>query len=367
MLNIGVVGCGNISGIYFKNLTTLFGNVRVLACADLDTEKAKKAAEEWKIEKILTVDDMLSCPEIDLVLNLTTPVAHYPINKRCLEAGKSVYVEKPLALTYAEGKELVTLAQQKGLYLGCAPDTFMGAGVQTSCKLIGDGMIGAPVAASAFMMCHGHEGWHPAPAFYYDIGGGPLFDMGPYYITALVRMLGRAVAVSAMTSRAYEERTIGSQPLFGQKMPVKVDTHISGLIRFESGAIATLVTSFDVWKHGMPCIEVYGTLGSLKVPDPNTFGGPVLCATSNDKEFREIPLINPYKENSRGIGVSDTALAMEEKRCNNASGALGLHVIEIMEGLIRSGKEKREIAIESAPSPAIPLKRDCPKGMLCTE
>ena len=366
-MNIGLVGCGNISDIYLKNLTTLFQNVTIYACADLDEEKVKNAVEKYNIPNVMTFDEMLACDEIDMILNLTTPGSHYTLSKKALLAGKHVYVEKPLALTYAEGKELVELAKEKGLYMGCAPDTFMGAGIQNCIELIQEGKIGRPVAGSAFMMCHGHESWHPSPEFYYDFGGGPLFDMGPYYVTALVRMLGRAESVFAYGSKAYEERTITSQNKYGQKIPVKVDTHNAGLIRFENGAIITLVTSFDVWQHSMPNIEIYGTEGSLKVPDPNGFGGPVLLATPDNREYHEVPLMTPYDENSRGLGLSELALAKEENRMNNVSGQLGLHVLEIMDAFVRSAKEGKMIVLESTPSESVPLDWNVEKGVLKTK
>jgi predicted dehydrogenase len=367
MMNIGLVGCGNISGIYLKNLTTVFGNVKLYACADLDTEKVKAAAEKYQIPHIMTFDEMLQCEEIGLILNLTTPGSHYALSKKALLAGKHVYVEKPLALTYKDGKELLSIANEKGLYIGCAPDTFLGAGIQTCIRLINAGAIGRPVAGAAFMMCRGHEGWHPSPEFYYDIGGGPLFDMGPYYITALVRLLGRAESVMAYGARAFEERTITSEPKKGTKIPVKVDTHNAGVIRFENGAVVTLVTSFDVWKHSMPKIEIYGTEGSLKVPDPNTFGGPVMISTMENKDYTEVPLETPYSENSRGLGLSETVLAAGEGRINNASGALGLHVLEIMEAFVRSGTEGKMIVLESATSDAVALDWAVEKGALKTK
>jgi len=366
-MKIGLVGCGNISDIYLKNLTGVFRNIEIYACGDLDAEKAQNAAQKYNIPRILTLEEMLACPEIECILNLTTPGTHYPICKQVLLAGKHVYVEKPLSLTYAQGKELNEIAKERGLYIGCAPDTFLGAGIQTCCNLIQEGAIGKPVAATAFMMCHGHESWHPSPEFYYDIGGGPLFDMGPYYITALVRLLGRAESVFAYGSKAYEERMITSQPKYGKMMPVKVDTHNAGLIRFENGAIATLVTSFDVWKHSMPRIELYGTLGSLNVPDPNTFGGPVQLATSENREYQEIPLQSPYSENSRGLGLSEMALACEEGRMNNASGALGLHVLEIMEGFVKSAETGCMVKLESALPDAVALDWNVEKGDLKTK
>ncbi|MBR5942110.1 MAG: Gfo/Idh/MocA family oxidoreductase, partial [Clostridia bacterium] len=221
-MNIGIVGCGNISGIYLENLTRKFKNVTVAAVADLDEGRARAKAEEYGIPRVMTLEEMLADGGIDLILNITTPLSHYSINKQALLAGKHVYVEKPLALNYAEGKELIELAESKGLYVGCAPDTFLGAGIQTCCEQIKSGAIGRPVAGSAFMMCHGHEGWHPSPDFYYDYGGGPLFDMGPYYVTALVRMLGRAESVFAYGGRASDTRVIGSEPRRGEVIPVKV-------------------------------------------------------------------------------------------------------------------------------------------------
>ena len=368
MLKVGILGCGNISGIYFKNLTTTFSKfVTVYACADLDEEKVKAAAKKYNIPHVMTLDQMLSCPEIDLILNLTTPGGHYPLSKKALEAGKHVYSEKPLALEYTQGKELLELAEKKGLYLGCAPDTFLGAGIQTCISEIEKGSIGVPTSATAFMMCHGHESWHPAPEFYYDIGGGPLFDMGPYYITALVRLLGKAKSVFAMGSKAFTERTITSQPKNGQKIPVKVDTHVAGLISFENGATASIIMSFDVWKHRLTNIEVHGTKGSIGVPDPNGFGGKVRLAKEFCQEFELIELISPYQENARGIGVAETDLAISEGRLNNASGYLALHVLEIMDAMTKSAASGEMITLESSPAPAIAMDWSVQEGELKTK
>ena len=366
-MKIGIVGCGNISDIYLKNLTSVFHNTEVLACADLDEQKALEKQEKYKIPFIMTLDEMLACKDIDLILNITTPQSHYSISKKALMAGKHVYVEKPLALNYSDGKELVELAREKGLYLGCAPDTFLGSGLQTCEKLISEGKIGKPIAAGAYMLCHGHEAWHPSPEFYYDIGGGPLFDMGPYYITALVRLLGRAESVTACCGKAFQERTITSSEKYGKKIEVKVDTHNAGIIKFENGAIATLVTSFDIWGNNMPKIEIYGTEGSLSVPNPNTFGGPVRATlTDKKRKFEETELRSPYYDNSRGIGISEMVLAISEKRPNNASGLLALHVLEIMESIIKSSKEGKTIMLETAPNQPIALDWNIPLGNLKT-
>lgn len=346
-VNIGVVGCGNISGIYFQNLTTVFLNTNVYACADLDEARAKEAAEKYGIPHIMTLDEMLSCPEIQIILNLTTPQSHYPICKKALEAGKHVYTEKPLSLHFDEGKELVRLAEKKGLLIGCAPDTFLGAGIQTCRKLIDSGFIGDLVGAAAFMLCPGHESWHPDPEFYYKTGGGPMFDMGPYYLTALVNLMGGAEEVCGMGSITFPNRTITSEKKFGTKMAVETDTHISGMIRFENGAIGTITTSFDVTKTSLPRIELYGTRGTLLVPDPNTFGGPVLLATKDGSGFREVPLTHNYSENSRGLGVSDMAKCILSGGENKASGALALHVLEMMEFFKTSDTQKLYHKMES--------------------
>ncbi len=366
-MKIGIVGCGNISDIYLKNLTTVFENTTVYAVCDLDAAKATAQAQKYQIEKVLPLDEMLADPEIDIVLNITTPKTHYNICKKALIAGKHVYVEKPLSISYCEGKELLSIAKEKGLYIGGAPDTFLGAGLQTAIKLIKEGAIGKPVGGAAYMLCPGHESWHPSPEFYYDIGGGPLFDMGPYYITALVRLLGPVKSVYAVGTKALEERTITSKPKFGQKIPVKVDTHNVGILSFENGAVITLVTSFDVVSHTMPNIEIYGTAGSLKVPDPNTFGGSVQLATRQERQFTDVPLVSKYSENSRGIGISEMVLAINENRTNNASGELALHVLEIMEAFLKSSKSGAPVIIESAPSTEIALDWDAEIGKLKTK
>lgn len=329
-VKIGIIGCGNISGIYFENLTGVFRNTEVYACADLIEERAREAAEKYKVPQVLSTEELLADKEIQIVVNLTTPDGHYEVCKAALMAGKHVYVEKPLSLSLEHGTELMSLAKEKGLMIGCAPDTFLGSGLQLCRKLIDDGFIGAPVAATAFMVCHGHEGWHPDPEFYYKKGGGPMFDMGPYYLTALVSLLGPAAVVSGMTKTSFAQRTIGSEKKFGQKIDVEVPTHVAGTVKFAGGAIASVITSFDVWSSQLPRIEIYGSLGTLIVPDPNTFGGPVLLRPAQGGEFMEVPLVHAYAENSRGIGVADMARCIKTGDTPRASGELALHVLEIM-------------------------------------
>ena len=332
-VNIGLIGVGFISGIYLENLQNVFENVQVTACSDLMQERMQEAHDKWGLA-MMTKEELINHPEIDIVLNLTTPGGHYDICKEAILAGKHVYVEKPLSLTFAQGQELMQLAELKGVLLGGAPDTFMGAGIQTCRKLIDDGTIGKVVGATAFMMNRGHESWHPDPAFYYQKGGGPMFDMGPYYLTALVNLVGAVSHVSGMTSTSFLTRTITSQPLNGTIIDVEVPTYVSGTLRFENGAIGNIITTFDVAKASLPYIEIYGEKGSVLVPDPNTFGGPVYLATLDNNEYSEVALTHDYCENSRGLGVLDMAQCIiEGRKDNRASGQLTGHVLEIMEAI----------------------------------
>lgn len=332
-LRVGIVGIGKISGIYLQNLTGMFADrVSVVAVADLIKERAEEAAAQHPPMKAMSVDELMKSPEVDLVLNLTIPKSHFDVCLRAVESGKHVYVEKPLCITREEATTLLKTAAKKGVRVGGAPDTFLGAGIQTCRKLIDDGWIGTPVAATAFMMNHGHEHWHPAPEFYYKVGGGPMFDMGPYYLTALVNLLGPVARVCGSAKRSFASRTISSEPLKGSKIDVEVPTHIAGVLDFESGAVGTIITSFDVWSHTMPFIEIYGSEGSLKVPDPNTFGGPVLVKRGRAESWSEVPLLRAYPENSRGLGVADMADAIAEGRPHRASAELTSHVLEVMHG-----------------------------------
>lgn len=346
-VKIGFVGCGAISGIYLENITNLFKEIEIAGVCDLIPERAKNAAEKYNIPKIYKdMHELFADPEVDIVLNITRPYEHFEVTKSALEAGKHVYSEKPLGACLEEGKKLVALAKEKGLMLGGAPDTFMGAGIQTCRKLIEDGYIGTPIGGAGFMMLHGHESWHPDPEFYYKYGGGPMFDMGPYYVTALVNLLGNVTDVHAMTKKSFEKRVITSDPHCGEIIDVEVDTHINGTMRFESGAIATLVTTFDTYKS-QTGIEIYGTEGTLYVPDPNTFGGPVKLYRPEHGEITEVPLTFSYKKNSRALGLADMAKALVTGRRFRANCDMTFHVLEIMEGFLTAGKERREVSIGS--------------------
>ncbi|MEO3948054.1 Gfo/Idh/MocA family oxidoreductase [Gorillibacterium sp. CAU 1737] len=359
-IKVGIIGCGNISGIYLENLTGLFANTEVYACADALQERAAAAAAKYGIPHVWQVEELLASDEIQIVLNLTTPASHYELCKRALLAGKHVYTEKPLALVPEHGQELVTLAREKGLLLGCAPDTFLGGGLQTCRKLIDDGFIGDPVAATAFMVCHGHEGWHPDPAFYYEAGGGPMFDMGPYYLTALLTLMGPVKTVAGMTSTPFPKRTITSAPKYGQTIDVQVPTHVAGTLQFASGAVATMIMSFDIWSSTLPRIEIYGTRGTLIVPDPNTFGGPVLFQPAGGAGFTEIPLLYGYAANSRGIGVSDLADSLLTGEKPRAGGDLANHVLEIMQAFHTSSDSKRYVELVTSCERPRPL----PQGLI---
>ncbi len=342
-IKVGLIGTGAISGAYLKRLP-MFENLEVAACADLIAARAKAKAAEFKVPRACSVRKLLADPEISIVLNLTVPKAHAKVALAALKAGKSVYSEKPLAVRRAHGKRLLALAAEKGLRVGNAPDTFLGAGLQTCRKVIDDGLIGEPVAATAFMLSHGVETWHPNPPFYYEVGGGPMFDMGPYYLTALISLLGPVKRVAACTRITFPERTVTSEPLKGTVIKVETPTHVAGLLEFANGAIGTLVTSFDVWGgKTIPRIEIYGTKGSLSCPDPNTFGGDVFIRLSGDKDWSPVPLSHVYSENWRGIGVADMACAVQSGRRHRANGQMAYHVLDVMQSFLDSGAKGRHV------------------------
>lgn len=346
-LKIGIIGCGNISSIYMENCPK-FPQLELVACADLDVERAQSQAEKFGVPKACSVEELLADPAIELVINLTIPKAHASVCIQALEAGKHVYTEKPLAVTREEGKQILETAKKHNLLVGSAPDTFLGAGIQTAINLIEQGEIGVPIGASAFMICRGHEHWHPDPAFYYDNGGGPMFDMGPYYLTALVALLGPIKRISGSTRISYQERTVLSTPKAGTKIEVSTPTHISGVIDFDSGVIGSITTSFDAFGGtSLPPIEIYGSEGTLLVPDPNTFGGPVKIRKRDEKEFIEVPLAYGYSQNNRGLGVADMARAILEGGKYRANSELAYHVLEAMHGFHDSSDSGKHYIMES--------------------
>jgi len=346
-VKIGFVGCGAISGIYLENITKRFKEIEIIGVCDLIRERAENAVKNYNFPKLYNdMHELFADPEVDIVLNITRPYEHYDVSMAALRAGKHVYSEKPLAASLKEGREIKALAAEKGLMLGGAPDTFLGAGIQTCRKLIDEGAIGTVVGCAGFMICHGHETWHPDPEFYYKYGGGPMFDMGPYYLTALINLCGCVSDVSAMTKISFPQRLITSQPHNGEIVDVDVPTLYAGNMRFESGAIGTLYTTFDVHYPGQARLEVYGSEGTLYVPDPNGFGGPIKLFKPGEG-MKDVELAFDYPENSRALGLADMAKALQTGRVYRANSDMTFHVLEIMEGFATSGEERREVKIES--------------------
>ncbi len=343
-LKVGIIGTGNIAPAYIRGCAP-FGVIKVVACADLLVARAQAFAAEHGLTAH-SVDDLLARADIDIVLNLTIPAAHAEVSTQILAAGKHAYSEKPLALNRADGERVMQAAAAAGLRMGCAPDTFLGGGGQTARKAIDDGLIGAPVAATAFFLSHGPESWHPNAGFYYLKGGGPLFDMGPYYLTTLVNLMGPVARVAGSARRSFPERIATSEALMGQRLPVEVNTHIAGTLEFESGAIATVITSFDIWGHHLPWIEVHGEAGSLTVPDPNRFDGAVTALAGGSRDWQNLPLTHSINI-GRGAGVADMAAAIQSGRRHRASGELAFHVLDIMQALEESAAAGQHITIES--------------------
>jgi predicted dehydrogenase len=366
---VGIIGCGNICPNYLRHLR-LFDFVEVAACADAFADRAESMARAHEIPRACSVDELLDEPTISIVANLTPPQAHFDVAMRAIEAGKHVYNEKPLTLDLNEAKALLAAAEAKGLRVGCAPDTFLGAGLQTCRKLIDDGEIGEPVAATAFMMSHGTESWHPAPAFYYQKGGGPMFDMGPYYLTALTTLIGPMRRVAGMARTSFPTRTITSEPLRGTVIHVEVPTHVAGLIEFDSaadggtGPIATIIMSFDVWAANLPPIEIHGTRGSLAVPDPNGFAGPVRLRRADEREWRDVPLTHAYAEGGRGLGIADMARAIESGRPHRANGALAAHVLDAMHAFHAASDAARSVELTTTCSRPAAIPPGLPRGVL---
>lgn len=351
-LNVGVIGCGAIIAQYLANFRRL-DSINLVAVADLDPARAQAVADSYDGVRALTVDDLLAADDVDLVLNLTIPAAHADIALRAIAAGKSVYGEKPLAATTAEAQQVLDAAAAAGLTVGCAPDTVLGTGIQTARKAIDDGLIGSPVSATATMATPGHERWHPNPDFYYQPGGGPLLDMGPYYVSALVTLLGPVVSVVGAASHTRSERTIGSGPRQGQKVPVDIDSHVTGVLVHASGALSTLFMSFDAVKTKSPNIEVHGETGSLMVPDPNYFDGDVQLFAVGAEDWETLPVSAGYVDSGRGFGIADLAAtpAGQEPR---AGGQLAFHALEVMESVLESAKSGQAVAIKSTASrPAV--------------
>lgn len=352
-VGIGIIGCGNISSQYLKAMQD-FPVLDVIAIADMRPEVAEKKAAEFGLTAV-TVEALLADPKVEIIVNLTIPRAHVEVGLRAIAAGKHVYGEKPLGITYAEGKQLADAAEAAGLRIGSAPDTFLGGAHQEARALLDSGAVGQIVGGTAFMGAPGHERWHPDPAFYYDVGGGPVLDMGPYYITDLVNLLGPVDSVMSMSATPQTERVILSEPKKGQTMPVKVFTHVAGLLKFKSGAIIQMTMSFDVPAHAHLPFELYGSKLSVLVPDPNMFGGEVKTRAAGEKDWTIINSTLPYADaNYRSLGVADMAHAILEGRPHRASGDLALHVLQVMEALEVASKTGQPVVIKT------PVERPAP-------
>ncbi|MEV6588722.1 Gfo/Idh/MocA family protein [Streptomyces acidicola] len=320
-------------------------NLRLNAVTDLDPARAEEAAAAPGVEAVGSVDDLLARDDVDAVLNLTIPAVHAGVALAAVAAGKHVYGEKPLTATRAEAAAVLAAAREAGVRVGCAPDTVLGTGTQTGRKAVDDGLIGTPVAATAFMTTPGHEAWHPDPEFYYRPGGGPLLDMGPYYISALIHLLGPVAKVTGAASTPRTEREIASGPRAGQRFAVEVDTHVTGILHHTNGALSTLVMSFDIHGSGLPRIEVHGTEGSLSLPDPNTFDGPVRLWPGRADGWEQLPVSAGHENAGRGIGLADLADALATGRPHRASAELAQHVLDVMLTLLDSAHEGRTLTV----------------------
>ena len=359
---LGIIGCGNISSAYIDGCRR-FEHLHVAAVADIAPAAAQAKAAEHNLACAGSVEALLADPDIDIVINLTIPAAHAAVSLAVLAAGKHVYSEKPLAVARADGRAVLEAAAARGLRVGGAPDTFLGGGLQTCRKLIDDGAIGEPVAATAFMLGHGPESWHPNPGFFYRQGAGPLFDMGPYYLTALIHLLGPVARVAALARISFAERTVTSEARRGEKLPVEVPTHVAGTLAMSAGPLATMITSFDVWGHSLPRIEIYGSEGSLSVPDPNTFGGPVRLRRAGSAEWEDVALSHS-DDVRRGVGVADMAAAIRDGRPHRAAGEMAYHVLDVMHSFYDSSAEGRTVAVGSTCAQPAALPVGAPEGFV---
>ena len=357
-----MIGCGNISAAYLR-AKSFFPEFLIVACADLDMSRAEARAREFGL-RATSIDAMLADPAIEIILNLTTPQAHVPVGLDAVRHGKHVHCEKPLATGTAEASTLLVAAEAAGCLIGVAPDTFLGGAHQTARRLIDEDAIGRPLSGTAFMMNHGHEHWHPDPAFYYAAGGGPMFDMGPYYLTNLVNLLGPVAAVTGFVTTGFPQRTVSSAAKAGSVIDVGVATHVSGLLRFVNGAVVSIVTSFDVWQHKHGNMELYGTEGAIVVPDPNRFGGTVSVARER-AAWIDVPLSHGFADgNFRGLGLADMARALRSGRPHRCDGALGLHVLEVMEAFQTASESGRAVEITRRCERPAPLPGRSPLGEL---
>ena len=355
-LGVGIIGCGNISTTYFR-LAPLFKGIEVRAGADINMDAAKARAKEYGV-RAETVDGLLKSDDIDIVVNLTVPAVHYEVSKQALDAGKHVYSEKPFVLSVKEGLDLKKRAEKKGLRVGSAPDTFLGGAHQLARNLIDSGKLGRITSGTCHVMSHGMEHWHPNPDFFFQPGGGPILDLGPYYISNLIQLIGPVKRVAALATIPAKERTITSKPRFGQKVPVNTPTTILALLEFESGAAVTFNASWDVWDHGHAPMELYGEAGTIHVPDPNFFGGTVRYSKTGKPVKKapkwEHPFGIPNQKHKQGAmanyrtaGLADMAIAIAEGRPHRCSLEAALHAIDVMTGILKSGETGKFVDMQT--------------------
>jgi predicted dehydrogenase len=380
-IKTGIIGCGTISDVYMTNISKHYHNLELVWAADLYAEKARQAQQKYGIPCAGTVEELLADPEVELVLDLTIPAAHYSVNRQCLEAGKHVYCEKPLALKFSEAKELTDLAASRGLYCVSAPDTFLGSGIQTVRSIMDSGRIGKAIGFTANMTCPGHELWHPNPGFYYRNGGGPMFDMGPYYLTALVYLLGPIQKISCFSIKGRPVRNI-----LGKQTETEVPTTYTAILSFVCGAVGTMTMSFDTWKTRLPLLEVYGTEGSIEVPDPNGFSGKVEIFDGNKLQETVNAVKDPFpakliammqnqeacteeipsefaadpdpRGNMRGLGASDLAQALLTKRQPRVSSSVSLHVVEALNAFEISARSGQAYEMTTTAERTEPMQKD---------
>ena len=379
-LGVGIIGCGTISGIYMQNMGR-FPGLRLVACADICDDAAKLAATKHGVAA-RSIEALLKSPDIDIVVNLTVPAAHFGVSSAALAAHKHVFSEKPLCADCDHGRTLVAEAERRGLKLGCAPDTFLGAGGRLAREIVNSGRIGKVLSGTCFLMSHGMENWHPDPEFYFKPGGGPILDMAPYYLAALINLIGPVTSVQAGASMGFAERVVTAEgPRRGQAIKVETPTTVMALVHFVGGADVMFTMSWDVWKHGHPPIELYGTEGSLRVPDPNFFGGIVeyterggewIGINSSSRPFGSPnwrapswPAAVPDRANYRCLGVAELASAITHGAVHRSSGALASHALDVMHAILRAGEKGGLIVVgSSVERPAVLTERRC--GCACT-
>ncbi|MEW7009548.1 Gfo/Idh/MocA family protein [Lentilitoribacter sp. EG35] len=356
-LGVGIIGCGNISAAYMQ-LVPMFKGIQVRACADINHSAAVARAEEFDI-RAESIDDLLMAGDIDIIVNLTIPAAHVEVSSAILNAGKHVYSEKPFVLSTEEGNVLKKLANEKGLRIGSAPDTFLGSTHQRARALIDSGAVGKITSGTAVVQSHGMEHWHPNPDFFFQPGAGPMLDLGPYYISNLIQLISPVKRVTAMTSSPSKTRTISCGPRDGEKVPVETPTTIHALLEFDNGAIINLITSWDVWAQSHSNMELYGEKGTLFVPDPNFFGGELRLTEESEEvilphwehPFEKENYVDKnsgnHQSNYRGAGLADMALAIQEGRPQRCSLEFAHHVVDVMASILKSGETGQTIELST--------------------